>query len=43
MDAKTDDIGGCPMNGTKSPSLLGRTHKAWLPEALPFDVPHHYG
>ena len=43
MDAKTGDIGGCPMKGTKARSLLGRTNKDWWPEALPVDMLHHDG
>ncbi len=43
MDAKTGDIGGCPMKGTKARSLLGRTNKDWWPEALPVDMLHQNG
>ena len=43
MDAKTGDIGGCPMKGTKARSLLGRTNKDWWPEALPVDMLHQDG
>ena len=43
MDAKTGDIGGCPMKGTKARSLLGRTNKDWWPEALPVDMLHQHG
>ena len=43
MDAKTGDIGGCPMKGTKARSLLGRTNKDWWPEALPVDMLHAAG
>jgi catalase-peroxidase len=43
MDAKTGDVGGCPMKGTKARSLLGRTNKDWWPEALPVDMLHQNG
>ena len=43
MDAKTGDVGGCPMQGTKARSLLGRTNKDWWPEALPVDMLHQQG
>ncbi|MEQ7873306.1 catalase/peroxidase HPI [Sphingomonas sp. ASV193] len=43
MDAKTGDIGGCPMHGGKARSLLGRTNKDWWPEALPVDMLHQNG
>ena len=43
MDAKTGDMGGCPMKGTKARSLLGRTNKDWWPEALPVDMLHQNG
>ena len=43
MDAKTGDIGGCPMKDTKVRSLLGRTNKDWWPEALPVDMLHQHG
>ncbi len=43
MDAKTGEMGGCPMKGTKARSLLGRTNKDWWPEALPVDMLHQNG
>ena len=43
MDAKTGDIGGCPMGGSKARSLLGRTNKDWWPEGLPVDMLHQHG
>ena len=43
MDAKTGDIGGCPMKGTKARSLLGRTNKDWWPDSLPVDMLHQHG
>src|SRR6476469_4807374 len=43
MDAKTGDIGGCPMKGSQARSLLGRTNKDWWPEALPVDMLHQHG
>jgi catalase-peroxidase len=39
MDAKTGDIGGCPVGRpTAVRSLLGRTNRDWWPEALPLEV-----
>jgi catalase-peroxidase len=39
MDAKTGDIGGCPVGRpTTVRSLLGRTNRDWWPEALPLEV-----
>src|ERR1700754_469378 len=39
MDAKTGDMGGCPVGRpTTVRSLLGRTNRDWWPEALPLDV-----
>jgi catalase-peroxidase len=43
MDAKTGDMGGCPMKGTKARSLLGRTNRDWWPDALPVDMLHQHG
>jgi catalase-peroxidase len=44
MDAKTGQIGGCPMgHGGKARSLLGRTNRDWWPEALPVDILHQGG
>ena len=43
MDAKTGDMGGCPMKETKARSLLGRTNRDWWPEALPVDMLHQHG
>ena len=43
MDAKTGEMGGCPMKGTKVRSLLGRTNKDWWPDALPVDMLHQHG
>ena len=39
MDAKTGDIGGCPIGRpTTVRSLLGRTNREWWPDALPLEV-----
>jgi catalase-peroxidase len=43
MDAKTGDMGGCPMKATKARSLLGRTNRDWWPEALPVEMLHQHG
>ncbi|WP_205480891.1 catalase/peroxidase HPI [Sphingomonas arenae] len=44
MDAKTGDLGGCPMRGeVKARSLLGRQNKDWWPDALPIDILHQHG
>ncbi len=43
MDAKTGDIGGCPMGGSKARSLIGRTNKDWWPDALPLEILHQGG
>ena len=43
MDAKTGDISGCPMGGTKSRGLLGRTSADWWPDSLPLDILHQGG
>ena len=43
MDAKTGEMGGCPMKETKARSLLGRTNRDWWPEALPVDMLHQHG
>ncbi|HEX8514347.1 MAG TPA: catalase/peroxidase HPI, partial [Allosphingosinicella sp.] len=39
MDAKTGEMGGCPMDKpTTVRSLLGRTNRDWWPEALPLEI-----
>jgi catalase-peroxidase len=39
MDAKTGEMGGCPMaKPTTVRSLLGRTNRDWWPEALPLEI-----
>ena len=44
MDAKTGEMGGCPVHKpTGARSLLGRTNKDWWPEALPVDMLHQHG
>ncbi|HEX8124177.1 MAG TPA: catalase/peroxidase HPI [Allosphingosinicella sp.] len=44
MDAKTGEMGGCPMDKpTTVRSLLGRTNRDWWPEALPLEILHQGG
>ncbi|WP_051531380.1 catalase/peroxidase HPI [Sphingomonas sp. URHD0057] len=44
MDAKTGEMGGCPVDRpTTVRSLLGRTNRDWWPEALPLDILHQGG
>ena len=44
MDAKTGEMGGCPVHKpTGARSLLGRTNKDWWPGALPVDMLHQHG
>src|SRR3954467_15956772 len=44
MDAKTGEMGGCPVDRpTTVRSLLGRTNRDWWPEALPIDILHQGG
>jgi len=38
MDAKTGEMGGCPVHGNAMRSLLGRTNRDWWPEALQLDI-----
>ncbi len=38
MDAKTGEMGGCPMGGGASRSLLGRTNRDWWPEATQLEI-----
>jgi catalase-peroxidase len=39
MDAKTGEMGGCPMDKpTTVRSLLGRTNRDWWPESLPLEI-----
>ncbi|MEA3015810.1 MAG: catalase-peroxidase, partial [Sphingomonadales bacterium] len=39
MDAKTGEMGGCPVDRpTTVRSLLGRTNRDWWPEALPLEI-----
>jgi catalase-peroxidase len=39
MDAKTGEMGGCPVDRpTTVRSLLGRTNRDWWPESLPLDI-----
>ncbi|MET1112018.1 MAG: catalase/peroxidase HPI [Allosphingosinicella sp.] len=39
MDAKTGEMGGCPVERpTTVRSLLGRTNRDWWPEALPLEI-----
>src|ERR687893_70263 len=39
MDAKTGEMGGCPVGRpTTVRSLLGRTNRDWWPESLPLEV-----
>src|SRR5436853_5686059 len=39
MDAKTGEMGGCPVERpTTVRSLLGRTNRDWWPESLPLDI-----
>jgi len=39
MDAKTGEMGGCPVERpTSVRSLLGRTNRDWWPEALPLEI-----
>ncbi|MEA3009016.1 MAG: catalase-peroxidase [Sphingomonadales bacterium] len=39
MDAKTGEMGGCPVEKpTTVRSLLGRTNRDWWPEALPLEI-----
>ena len=41
MDAKTGEMGGCPMDRpTTVRSLLGRQNRDWWPDSLPLDVLH---
>ena len=44
MDAKTGEMGGCPVaKPTTVRSLLGRTNRDWWPESLPIDILHQGG
>jgi len=44
MDAKTGEMGGCPVaKPTTVRSLLGRTNRDWWPESLPIDILHQRG
>ena len=44
MDAKTGEMGGCPVaKPTTVRSLLGRTNRVWWPESLPIDILHQGG
>ena len=44
MDAKTGEMGGCPMDGTTSVrALLGRTNRDWWPEMLATDILNQNG
>lgn len=38
MDAKTGEMGGCPMNEGGVRALLGRTNKDWWPEMLATEI-----
>ncbi|MEO7603175.1 MAG: catalase/peroxidase HPI [Sphingomicrobium sp.] len=38
MDAKTGDLGSCPMGKEKTRSLLGRTNRHWWPDSLPLEI-----
>ena len=39
MDAKTGEMGGCPVDRPVTVrSLLGRTNRDWWPESLPLDI-----
>ncbi|MFL6845529.1 MAG: catalase/peroxidase HPI [Allosphingosinicella sp.] len=39
MDAKTGEMGGCPVDRpTTVRSLLGRTNRDWWPESLPLEI-----
>ena len=41
MDAKTGEMGGCPVDRPSTVrSLLGRQNRDWWPEALPLDILH---
>ena len=44
MDAKTGEMGGCPVDRpTTVRSLLGRTNRDWWPDSLPIDILHQGG
>jgi catalase-peroxidase len=43
MDAKTGEMGGCPVSKGATRSLLGRTNRDWWPEQLPLDILHQGG
>jgi catalase-peroxidase len=44
MDAKTGEMGGCPVDRQVTVrSLLGRTNRDWWPESLPIDILHQGG
>ena len=44
MDAKTGEMGGCPMKGdARRARCLGGTNQDWWPEALPLDMLHQDG
>ena len=44
MDAKTGEMGGCPVDRPVTVrSLLGRTNRDWWPESLPIDILHQGG
>ena len=40
MDAKTGEMGGCPMGGATEATraLLGRTNRDWWPDSLPLEI-----